>query len=445
MISKFELIIIDECSMVNLDMIDNIFDEIINIKNHNMKSNQYEKTSKIIFSGDPAQLPPVNEENSSIFCKNSDELPFSTYVEIINSKLSDAYTNVSTNASTNILERRYKLLLNELENMESFLLKNVVRSKIKNVTNVCNEFRLWVTSENIPNLKQYMGTTGVYFYEYNQKKEKVNTLWFEIFLKSIKDTKKNDISIILTWTRRQTKIYNDTIRKIIFGSKNINKFEKNDILMLDEFYGLDLGEEFVKQRLYTSEQIKVVSTKISQVPINKFESVNNHGLRKMKFYVKIDNNLQLLIKGLNQLFCDNISFKCWILGVNKCSDDDSHIMTIIVIDDDDLDRYNKMKKESALAIKNYSKQLLNQYKTNPKQIERFVIKPLWKQWKKIYVDPFANVNYGYSITCHKGQGSNFYNVFVDVEDILLNVKTIEAKKCTYTAVSRTINELFLLI
>ena len=41
------------------------------------------------------------------------------------------------------------------------------------------------------------------------------------------------------------------------------------------------------------------------------------------------------------------------------------------------------------------------------------------------IQPFANVNYGYAITCHKGQGSNFYNVFVDIEDIVKNNKEEE--------------------
>jgi ATP-dependent exoDNAse (exonuclease V) alpha subunit len=121
-------------------------------------------------------------------------------------------------------------------------------------------------------------------------------------------------------------------------------------------------------------------------------------------------------------------------------------MTLIVVDDTDSERYEKFKSESSMAIKNFSKHMLNQYRTSPKQIEKFIIKPLWKQWNKIFVEPFANVNYGYSITCHKAQGSSFYDVYVDLDDILLNSqRPVEAKKCAYTAATRTSNELNVLV
>jgi ATP-dependent exoDNAse (exonuclease V) alpha subunit len=121
-------------------------------------------------------------------------------------------------------------------------------------------------------------------------------------------------------------------------------------------------------------------------------------------------------------------------------------MTLIVIDDSDLERYEKFKNETSVAIKNFSRQLLNQYRTAPKQIERCIVKPLWKQWNKIFVESFASVNYGYSITCHKAQGSSFFDVYVDLHDILLNTqRPVEAKKCAYTAATRTSNELNILI
>jgi hypothetical protein len=89
--------------------------------------------------------------------------------------------------------------------------------------------------------------------------------------------------------------------------------------------------------------------------------------------------------------------------------------------------------------------MISNYKEKQSQIERLIINALWKQWHLLLVAPFANVNYGYSISCHKGQGSNFYNVFVDVNDILQNTRESEVKKCLYTATTRAVNELFLLI
>ena len=61
-ISKYDIVIIDECSMIPSRIVNDIFDEI-------RKSKSMTKT---IFIGDPAQLPPVNETNSIIFSNNKD-------------------------------------------------------------------------------------------------------------------------------------------------------------------------------------------------------------------------------------------------------------------------------------------------------------------------------------------------------------------------------------
>lgn len=436
LISQYDLVIIDECSMINTDMVDNIFEEIRNLNVG--KSKSYKKKSKIIFTGDPAQLPPVNEENSSIFCKNSKELDFKTYADMMNYKISD--TIISD--SGNIMKHRYRLLIKSLGGMDTFLLKTVVRSKLDNVTQVCNIFRKWIKRNKLPNLRNFFGKAGVYFYNNDDKLNKIKSEWFTKFLKCIKN---GENSIIVTWTNKQTNIYNETIRRSIFRGKKIKRFEINDILMLSEFYGLDLGEDFVKQRLYTSEQIKVLTTKMTYVPINSFEPFINCTIKKMKNGTKIKNQIDALIKGLNDLYCTNTKLMCWILKVHKFGEDSNNSMTIIVVDDDDKHKYDKMKSESGIAVKNFAKQLLQKYRSCPKQIEKQVVKPLWKQWNKLFVEPFASVNYGYSITCHKAQGSSFYDAYVDIDDILQNNKINEAKRCAYTAVTRASNELHILI
>lgn len=437
-IPKFELVIIDECSMISMDMIDSIFEELRNIgKKNGPKSKGYRHIPKIIFTGDPAQLPPVNEDDSSIFCRSEKDLSFKDYMNAMSFKLSDT---ISSDA-TSIMEFRYKLLLSELSKMKTFLMKSVVRSKLDTVTAVCNELRKWIKSADLPELEKYKDTEGVWFFENIDTIDKVRSDWFKKFLNSIKS---GETSIIITWTNRQTDIYNDTVRRYIFKGKKINKFELGDLLMLSDFYGLELGEDFVKQKLYTSEQIKVISTKMSNAPIKLFEMIKNSGLKKLKHGIKIEERVKILIDGLNDVYCKDVKFMSWILKVHKLGED-NNTMVIVVIDDTAKEKYEKHKTESSLAIKNFSKQLLNQYRTSPKQIETSVIKPLWKQWNKIFVDSFANVTYGYSITCHKAQGSSFHDVYVDLDDILQNKKKIESRKCAYTAATRVSNELNMLI
>ncbi len=442
LIPEYDLIIIDECSMISIDMVDSVFDEIkvLTTSKIDTSTTTFVKTPKIIFTGDPAQLPPVNEEDSSIFCKSEDDLPFETYLEIMRFKgdqiiISDAEV---------ILKRKYQTLIANLQSMKTFLLKTVVRSRIGNVTRVCNEIRNWIYTDSLPDLAQFLGCQGVNFFEFNGFVDKIKTSWFESFIESIKS---GNTSIILTWTNRQTDIYNDTIRKKMFKKENqkIKKFEIGDILMLSDFYSLDRGEDHVSHKLYTSEQIKIISTMLTVVPVNKFEQFTNSTIRKMKTGVKVEDKINMLIEGLNQKYCQDLKINAWVLTVHKLGEDPNETITIVVVDDVDYDRYTAIKTETNNIIKNFAKQMITQYKTAPKQIEKAVIIPIWKQWRRIFMEPFANVNYGYSITCHKAQGSNLFDVFVDLHDILQNSKSIESKKCAYTAVTRAVNELYILI
>jgi hypothetical protein len=100
-------------------------------------------------------------------------------------------------------------------------------------------------------------------------------------------------------------------------------------------------------------------------------------------------------------------------------------------------------KEIQIITKKFISKLLSlSYTTN--QIE-LISKPIWKNIHQNIIEPFATVNYGYSITCHKAQGSNFYNVYIDANDIMKNIKENEMKRCLYTAFTRTVNNLKVLI
>jgi ATP-dependent exoDNAse (exonuclease V) alpha subunit len=459
LISDYELVLADECSMINMDMLDNIFQEIRSRKN--TRSKGFKRVVKLIFTGDPAQLPPVNEENSSIFSKSKKELTFGDYTAIMNFKLGNSVIS----DTVSLLKHKYNQLIDDLEKMNSFLLTDVVRSRLDNVTHVCNEFRHLVAdkSYDIDKLSTSLNKLfkvkhdsnynsddptilemhGVGLYQYQEELSKLKSRWFKQFLKTIEH---GNMAIILTWTNRQTEIYNATIRRKIFkNKKNIKKFEEGDILMLSDFYSLDLGEEFVNQTLYTSEQIKVVKTETQEVTLKSFEMIKTKTYQKMKIYNKIQPEMEMLINYMNDEFCKNKKFLSWLLKVHRCGEDSNKCMPIIVIDDKNLVDFKQCKKTTNDMIRNFASKLLNKHKNNQKQIEKTVIKPLWIQWRKIYDEPFANVNYGYSITTHKAQGSGFQDAYVDLNDILQNPKDIEAYKCSYTAVTRASNELHILI
>jgi hypothetical protein len=463
LIPEYELVLVDECSMINMDMIDNIFQEIRSAQN--MRSKGFKRRAKIMFTGDPAQLPPVNESRSSIFSNSADDLSFDEYMNIMNFKT----TEYIVSDAASLMRNKYDKLIADLTNMKSFLLTDVVRSRLDNVTNVCNEFRHLVADDDydidglsigLIELFGAMGDNdktknvrvddktkleihGVALYQYQDGMNKLQTPWFQKFLNAIKT---GTTAIILTWTNRQTDIYNEAIRRRIFKNcGDIKKFEIGDILMLSEFYSLDLGEEFVAQKLFTSEQIKVVKTEMQEIPLRGFEMITTKSYLKMKNYHKINADLEMLIKYMNDELCKNKKVLTWLIKVHRLGEDPSKSMPIMVIDDRDLKEFKRWKSTSNDMIRNFSNKLMNRYKTSQKSIERSIIKPVWMQWRKIYDESFANVNYGYSITTHKAQGSGFQDAYVDLNDILQNPNSIESHKCAYTAVTRASYELHVLI
>lgn len=408
-ISLYDFVIIDECSMVTIDMTNNIFQEIRN------------KNYKIIFSGDTAQLPPVNEDNSTLFIKTHNELPYDKFIQ----------------SAKNQKIETYNLLISDLQNMRTFLLQNMVRSKNKNVVSVCNEFRKWIDTSKLPDIEKYIKkNNGVYAYNYNPPESKTKTEWFMRFLETLKEN-----NIIITWTNKQTDDYNRIVRRKLFGHDNLDRFMVGDILLLNEFYELDTT------KLYTSEQLKVLSTDKTMIKIDKFDinmkEIEENMKGTLKDFFMIGNRLRVLIDEINK---KDITIECWKLKVHKI-EDSTNTMIMHIPDGDGIVKLNENKLNVNIMINNFIEEIM---RLIPKKniiayIENDLSRMLWKQWNKLYVSPFANVTYGYSITCHKGQGSSFHNVYVDLHDILQNKKITEAKKCAYTALSRTSNELYLLI
>lgn len=66
----------------------------------------------------------------------------------------------------------------------------------------------------------------------------------------------------------------------------------------------------------------------------------------------------------------------------------------------------------------------------------------WMIYKQ-FAFGFADLDYSFAITSHKSQGSTYKNVFVDVNDILMNHKITERNKCLYVAVSRPTDKLLM--
>jgi hypothetical protein len=356
-IKEYEVIIFDECSMIAKNLINIIFSEVVSLNK-----------IKIIFCGDPSQLPPVHEKKGIIFDKIDN-----------------------------------KIVLNK-----------AVRCQNEFMISLWDEIRNWTDT---PKLKQFVGKLNIFFYN-NRKK---------FSDKCVDNMKNNKCDIVLAWTNNCVDEYNRIIREVLVTDIK-KKFAEGDIIIVNNFY--EMKGEFVDKKLYTSEQIKVVNAEEIEKKVVEFkiqEKILKNKIPRFKDECKLIENI------INKKTTRN--YRCWKLLVknyNMNTKEDNNIYIVYVCDDSKLD----IDKQKTLRI-------IQKFKfKHSKEIE--IIKYMLKEFYNLFVEPFADVNYGYAITCHKSQGSTYHNVFVDVEDISKNIDFEETKRCLYTAITRTSNEIHLL-
>jgi len=445
LIESYNLVIIDECSMIPLQIAIHIFEEVC--------SNSTQK--KIIFSGDQPQLNPIGEKKSVIFIKSKHQLNYTLFSKTVQEMEKNTVSKKIDNYLTT--KKRYEQLTQEIINMNTIMLKQVMRNKIGNVVRLCYNIREWV--DNIikaPQLDKFRGN-GVFFYKCEDNKPKTANSWFKKFITYQETLINENISnIILTWTNEATNLYNNEIRKILFGNKYeadtiLDRFEIGDILMLGDFYNFDesiIKNQENKNRFYTSEQIKVMFKQTETKMAGEFIEQVNKILLKMKHSDTIMQKYSTLIKKLNKNTTRN--YTIYNLSVQRLSEaiiknTIAETYTIYVIHNSSKETHESDKSIASSIIKDFREYIMAEYKDVYRIIDKEIIRPLWRQWNKLFIDQYANVNYGNSHSVHKSQGSSFYNVFVDTEDILNNNNEEEAKRCIYTAFTRASNELHILL
>jgi hypothetical protein len=427
-LNMYDIIVIDECSMVSINLIYDILRDSEKIK------------TKILFSGDPAQLPPVNERISSIFMNDNSKISYQTMLKYI--------------PNLNMID--YDYFCNKIINMNKFTLNEIIRTKNNSIIKSCNTIRDWIYNKtDFINIQEHEDEPHIILYP-NDKTRKFKTLWYKEFENKIRDNKD---TIIISWTNEETNMYNNYYRKSFFNDKitNDNKLSDNklsdsklsdskisdiehficgDILILNEFYNINCT------KFNTSEKIEILEINKINYEIGKLESKINKAVRILKNSKSIESRFRAFIDDINK---NTIILPIYKLKVKKIDEDDKTYEINVLRDNDNTIReYHKnLILNISDMIRNFRNNIIDT--TNYDSLEYNLIQPLWKDFNNKYIDPFATVTYGYAITCHKAQGSNYKNVFVDFSDIIKNKNEEEMKRCMYTAMTRTIDTLHILI
>lgn len=408
-IQNYDLVIVDETSMV----------QHANLKDlkHDLENNGI-FVPKLIYAGDPAQLPPVNEDVSPLFL--------------------DLLSNNVNNKDALKIYKKYKP-------DDTQTLKIVMRSDNTNITDLCYNIRQWVLKEiSTPDYGKFKGDK-VKYYSSLQPDRFINTFLNKNYINT---------SIILTWTNEKVKEYNNIIRTKYFSNKKeLDKFEIGDKLIVNEFYKVpDLLEDEITEKnspkFYTSEPISINNV----ITINKImPSLPDEFPADTKVKIK---NRDKLVELYKKTIADinnktKRKYKTYKIMVNKQTNDINDalkISPIYVIHDDSKEILENDREISKDIIKEFKNACINLGPNiRMKQVEKHIIKKLWKIWHCFFNDYFASVDYGYATTCHTSQGSTYLNVFVDGVDILKNKNLTEGRRCFYTAITRTSNELHIML
>jgi len=308
-IDRYRLVIVDECSMVN----EELWELLVNAV-----SNLYQRT-QILFVGDPAQLPPVNEQESACFRQIYQK---SELTEVV----------------------RYGGAIGVIaEDMR----RNLDRDRIP-------PFRTDANPDK---------TEGCFVVP--------RQVWETLLLKAFTSEayqKNSDQVRALAYTNRRVSQLNRKIRDAIYGP-NAHRFVP--------------GERLIAINPCLEDEALVLPT----------------------------------------------SAECEVLYVARGRDGEWPIWILEVETEDGDFKTLRVLHESGIAEFNAKMEFLAKEK-------RWM--EFWDQKQR-----FHEVDYAYSLTIHKSQGSTFQDVFVDVPSMQVNRNVVERNQLCYVAFTRAAKRLFL--
>lgn len=442
-IYNYDIIVIDEASMINLDMLKHLK----NIKN--------KIRGKIIFVGDEYQLPPVNETKSLAFdFEYFDDSFLLNKIERFDSnilkfsiRIRDSLDEKKPISIKNLTDNTFQIFKNnEKEWKEDYLKEFSYDNTFLAYTNKrCDYLNNFIRNKyfNKVDLQEYIKDELIVFNNYYNCEENDETSKFYTSnsAKIINCDIKNytipgfPLDSLLNLNQKMTTNYKLTKKRKSSSDKNSINGEDNDKqcpICYDKIKDIDNILETDCKHIYCEDCIRMWLVDNKTCPFCRMTIVENK---------IIMNNDPILTEKLNNLIelTSNKSFNIWYLTVSS----KDNCGKIAVIKKEEYNRFNNHKdniKKTIGDIKNYI------YRNMKKEDNRFILKRFWEYYYLNYIDFFADISYGYCITVHKAQGSTFKRVYIDAKNILeYNRKGFINYKCLYTAITRASEKVLMFI
>ena len=479
----YDLIIVDEVAMLNKDLTLKLLLLQKKIK------------GKIIFLGDKAQLPPVNESESHIFELAGTHIPQSSLQKIMRSGnqiinfvnsiriLIDnhnhkvPFTKLANAISEQDATSRIILYRNEEDWVKKYLENNSETDQIilsytnKRVDFLNKKIRKalyktdkndFVDGEKIIFNNFYNLNTNIFKY-YSSQMMKIKSSSADYF--KIRSFNLYDILNI----RFPTKVLDANLKSF---SKNNNKIpavpmdpyliengnsykindnmcmlcyqvKQNDRPRNDDFVYNTCGHHYC-QKCYDCwcNKTNIHTCPLCIFSINKSKTIDGNiggdtgGNTEGNIIISDDDKLCKLINMIRNSY-KNKKYKVWLIML-----DNNDI--IYVIHQDDLEKY----KKDIENIKNYLRDInthVSKKNTSKDHYWKNILLKLWEFYYYYFIDQFADISYGNAITTHRSQGSTYKRVYVDLIDIIkCNNAKKESFQCLYTAVTRASEHLEIL-
>ncbi len=356
---------------------------------------QYTGEAKVIFIGDPAQLPPVNSKFSAALNKE-------------------------------YLRETFNFKVDEFE------LKKVMRyPENSGIYYNTRQLRKIISSGYFPQLSikaHGFKDIQVYYHENDLVKKYYETI----------QSLGIDSAIYITLSNKLAATVNRKMRYYLWGEKNTDLLKPGEALMVvrnNYLYGLSNGDLVIVDSV-EKETIKKAGLefKYIQVRMNDPDPEKGQVLKR----VLINTNLLSLDSRDLSAEQDMELLKNYFARMRSIALEIYEILAAVADPDTRREELSKKTRQKGIWL-DVEKWLEGE--PGKKALIRSVA------YDNMQTDPYLNalrIKYGYAVTCHKAQGSEWQHVFIHLEKSMFYLDKENQHRWAYTALSRAEKKLHIL-